>query len=658
MQILRDSYALHAQSNRLPNGSEVAVGKIAIVFYDNQNPILYTKDFNGRILEIGKGVSKLEELEDVDLSNAREGSFLIKQGDKYITSSFLGNLGFLSDVELQSPVETNQYLRYNSLLESFTNYYPSYYLDEITNVNVADSGDVSASLAQNNHVLYYNHDLGGFYTRPRTNLINELADVEINLQNDEFQILALGNDGIWRNSNLRIEFDPSPTLSNDLDVQGNTLINSSYKSNSLDCNDFTVELNYSEGDYWVLYGVPVETINQCIVNINFNTKPNTTSVLMLEIRQDTGSIVLGNLTNVKYEDGELFQLSGAGKTDLITITQVNTQVGLEPAEIVTYITASALNLSTLGQGGVPSYRYDKNRYPFTQQFSLPNRYDDYFDYVESLLTFEPEVSTGKTWIDDKACRVDINNTIIPTTVITTGIQVSSNKFSLGIEDFVIKLDRGIPAHLTTINSVNNDHTYIIAQFGSTVELNSDFTLELFLNYDLNQFKEDSTDIEDYHYLFSNETITTTNELHVRYIPTFSTTGQNTKLELKVGNSQVALENGYTYFYNKSTDFFTHIALQRVGGEVQLYIDGVIQTIPSIINTDTFLIDSYKAALNGNISTIRLTNSIARYSPNLINVPNLRFGLVGGANDILDRQVFDSFLWLDREFEQEIFAYGG
>ena len=127
---------------------------------------------------------------------------------------------------------------------------------------------------------------------------------------------------------------------------------------------------------------------------------------MLEIRQDTGSIVLGNLENVKYEDGKPFRLSGAGKTDLITITQIKTQQSPSSTVITTtYVTVNALNLAAVGQGGVASWRYDKNRYPFVQEFSIANRYDDYYDYVESLLTFEPEVSTSKTWLEDKAIRI-------------------------------------------------------------------------------------------------------------------------------------------------------------------------------------------------------------------------------------------------------------
>jgi hypothetical protein len=63
----------------------------------------------------------------------------------------------------------------------------------------------------------------------------------------------------------------------------------------------------------------------------------------------------------------------------------------------------------------------------------------------------------------------------------------------------------------------------------------------------------------------------------------------------------------------------------------------------------------RVALVGNLGSIRLTKGVERYTGNSEIVPSLRFGLVGGAVDILDREVFNDYTWLDRELEHEIFC---
>lgn len=656
MKTIRDSYLTHAFANRLPSREELVVNKLAISFFSNSNPILYTKTFNGEVLEIGKGVTKLSELEDLDLSNATEGAFLVKVDGRYIASKFIGDISYLSDVELVSPVIANQYLRYNSLLGAYSNYYPSYYLYQLADVEVADPFNYTESIAQGNQVLYYDHATTTYKTRPRTNLINELADVQIAPSENTFQILALDPaDGIWKNSDVKIEYDPAPSLANNLDAKGYRVINSSYKLNSLLCDAPIKDLEYSLGDYWILQGVPSSTVNQCIVNINLNTRANSTTVLVLEVRQNTGTILFGNLVNVKYEDGKMLRLSGAGRTDLITITQTSTlPVGQTAPTITTYITSSALNLSTLGNGGVPAFRYDKNRYPYTQEFRLPSRYDDYFDYVESLLTFEPEVSTSKTWLEDKACRLSVTGVLLDTTVSTTGIQLGTDKYNLGIQESVLKLQEGIPIETVDIYASDNDYQYVRADFDVPVVLDGVFTLEFFINYEAGKYK-DTSSTTNTHYYFYNETATTANHLSIGYVPIYTSTSQATSIEIKAGSTIVTLPNAYTYFVNKTEDYYTHIALQRLSsGVFELYIDGVLQTM-TLSSGNTFTINSFVSALNGNLSSFRLTKGIARYTPNVSVTPNLRFGLVGGANDILDRQVFNTYSWLDRELEHEIFC---
>jgi hypothetical protein len=657
MKILRDSYLSHSFSNRLPTREELIVDKLAISFFSNANPILYTKNVHGDVIEIGKGVTSLAELDDVDLSNGSEGAFLVKSGDKYVASNFIGDISYLSDVEIVAPVIANQYLRYNSLLEAYSNYYPSYYLSEIVDVDVADPFNQSESFAQNNQVLYYDHASATYKTRPRTNLINELSDVEIVLPEIKFQILALDPaDGVWKNSDVKIEYDPNPKLSNNLDANANRIINSSYKLNTLVCDTAIKTLDYSLGDYWILQGVPSTTLNQCVVNINLNTKPNSTTVLLLEVRQNTGTILFGNLVNVKYEDGRILRLSGAGKTDLITITQTSVlPVGETVPTLTTYITSSALNLSTLGSGGVQAFRYDKNRYPYTQEFDLPSRYDDYFDYVESLLTFEPEVSTSKTWLEDKACRLSTVGALLSTTVTTTGVQLDIEKYNLGIEESVLKLQKGPPIETVDIDGNDNNYQHVRVDFDTAVSLPDVFTLEFFINYDLGKYKDTDTAIENKHYYFYNETSTSANKLSLAYVPSYGPTFQSTNLEVRIGTNVVTLPNAYLYFTNKAEDYYTHIALQRLSnGDIELYIDGVIQTM-TLNNTATISIDSFVSALVGNLNSLRLTKGIARYTPNVLVTPNLRFGLVGGANDILDRQVFNTHYWLDKELEHDIFC---
>jgi hypothetical protein len=651
MQVIRDSYLVHSFDNRLPTSSELAVGKLAIVFFNDKPPCLYTKTITGEVIEVGKGAEYLRDLDDIDLSNAREGYLLVKQGDKYIASNFIGSLGSLTDIELTEPIVNNQYLRYNELTESYGNYYPSLYLSDLTNVEVADPSDDVASLAQANKVLYFDYPTNKFKTRNRTNAINELSDVEIAPTQDKYQILGLDpTDGIWKNTDLKVEYDPAPKLGGDLDGKGFSIVNTSYKLNRIACVFPVITLNYALGDYWVLQGAPVSVINQCIVNINIVSKINTTSILMLEIRQDTGSILLGNLINVKYEDGELLRLSGAGKTDLLTITQTNVN-GL----ITTYVTAAALNLSEVGQGGVSAFRYDKNRYPFEQLFAVADRYDTYFDYVEMLLTFEPEVSTGKTWLEDKACRVTALGQDIPSIVTTSGTKKQTDIYNLGIQEEVLSLIKGIPSEVININTLVSNNQYIKVTTLTPILLDGTFTLELYLNYDLLKYKENSSSISDTHYMFSNEANITTDILSLSYTPFFSSISQGTKLELTIGTQSITLPNAYTYFANKTDDFYTHIAIQRNSlGVVSLFIDGILQTT-NISSTAPISLSDMRVALVGNLGSIRLTKGVERYTGNSEIVPSLRFGLVGGAVDILDREVFNDYTWLDRELEHEIFC---
>lgn len=652
-----NTYVLHSFQNQLPSPEQVPVNKLAIVFYDGQSPVLYTKDFDGRLLELGKGVTKFSELSDVDTSNAVEGSFLTLKDGKYSATLSIGSLTNLSDVEL-SQSKANQYLRYNPLLEAYSNYYPSYYLHELLDVEVSDPSDEQSRLTMGNQTLYYDHPSGKFKTRPRINQINQLVDVEITPTNNSYQILGIdGPGGIWKNIDLQIVNDPAPKLGNNLDAQGFQIRNSSYRLNTRECNLPIVNIDYKDGDYWVLKGYPSSVINQCVVNVDINTQVNSTSVLMLEIHQSTGAILLGNMPNVQYEDGKPPRLSGNGKIDLITITQVCTPPIAPSTQPVktTYVTSAALNLAPLGQGTLPSYRYDKSRYPFEQELQTPDRYDTYYDYVESLLTFEPEVSSGKDWLNDKAIRYTAAGAPVTMVVSSSGTNLAIEKYSLGIQDRIVRLGAGLSNETIPVNSQVTSNQYVDVVHSQPIVLNTDFTIEMYLSYTEAEYKQANLSNADAHYLFCNQTSIAANKIAIIYRPSWETSSQQTELLLEIGSSSYVLPNAYTYFYNKSDDFYTHIALQRRGSLVELYIDGVKQgTAIPITTLDTFNIQRYSIVMNGSLSTMRISK-IARYSSTLLNTPAIRFGLVGGAGDILDRQVFQHYNWLDRDLEHEIFC---
>jgi hypothetical protein len=287
-----------------------------------------------------------------------------------------------------------------------------------------------------------------------------------------------------------------------------------------------------------------------------------------------------------------------------------------------------------------------------QQFAALNRYDDYFDYVESLLTFEPEVSTGKTWIQDKAIRVSSTDVVLPTVVTTTGVNIQTQKYLLGIADGIVQLRKG----LSTETLPDNNHQYVTATPSSNIALDADFTIEFYFNYPSGYFKEATTAAADIHYLFSNQTSTASNQLSLSYKPFWNSTGQDTELKLRIGSTVTTLSNAYTYFANKSDDFYTHICIQRRAGQIELYVDGIQQVLSTPVSTSqTFTISAYNVAAAFNLSALRITNKLARYLPNMTVTPSIRFGLVGGANTILDRQVFNSYSWLDRDLEHDIFC---
>jgi hypothetical protein len=132
-------------NDSLPSPHEIAVGELVLALKDEE-AILYTKDFTGKIFEIGKGVQKFTELQDVNITNARNGDFFVKSGNEFTAASQIGNLNRLSDIEINNPTN-GQYLRYDSLKEAYVNASPTYALSQLT--------DVDLTGLTNNQVLYW-----------------------------------------------------------------------------------------------------------------------------------------------------------------------------------------------------------------------------------------------------------------------------------------------------------------------------------------------------------------------------------------------------------------------------------------------------------------------------------------------------------------------
>lgn len=612
----------HSFSNALPDSSEINVGEIALQIY-NTKATLYTKDFNGNIIEIGKGVEYFHELLDIDLTNAVNGSFLVKEGNKFIASNYLGSLTNLVDVEINNPTNA-QYVRWDSLFNAFRNFNPSYGLWELTNVNLPDPTNTNSWLSMNNNVLSYDHNQGKFITRSRINLIANLSDVNLVPDETKNQLFVLDSDLKWKNKDLEIVWDKSPELGGNLDAKNFAILNSSYRTQTVLANTPTINLNYALGDYFIINGVASNINAQCILNPIFNTPLGSTSIMMLELRQSTGVLLIGGLINVRYEDGRPIQLSGDNKIDLITITNVKDNAGVE----TNYITAAALNMARLGEGGNPAYRYDKDRYPSTQLFTNPNLYDDYWKYVVLLLNFEPRLSDNKLWYEDKSL---LNNP-----VTTTALNKSIPIYTFGLQESVAEFD-------------NNSKEIIISPT-SSINLPGDFTVEFYLNYPLDSDYINLSELTHTYFTNSDGTFS------IRYIGAYNST-QNTVFQIRIGNNIYTYKNAYNYFQYRNNRYI-HISLTRKNTQLYFAVDGIIQnTSDSTINnpiTNILIDNPSRINLKGLFNSLRITKGIARYITNY-TIPAMRYGFVGGAENILQAQVFDTYMQLNSPYYYSVFC---
>jgi len=591
----------------LPAPHEIAVGELVLALKDEQ-AILYTKDFTGKILEIGKGVQKFTELQDVDVTNAREGDFLVKQGNNFVAASQIGNLSRLSDVELNSPTN-GQYLRYDSLKEAYVNASPSYALSQLT--------DVDLTGLTNNQTLYWDVTAGKWKPRARLNLVNELSDVELiptegtELDPHRHQILSLDAAGsIWSNQDLQIVRDPNPTLSNNLNANGNYFYNSFTNVGSIVANAATVNLPYATADYWIVTGVSLATQAQCILLPQISPANNQAAVMLIEIRQNTGQILLGGLTNVKYEDGKAIKLSGNGKTDIITVLVQNVN-----GTVTTYVTATALNIAALGQGGIPAWRYGivDNQ---AQLLAAPKLYDDYFKYVKLLLDFEAQTWRSKLWYEDKS------SLSVPVAILGV-TQQDTDITTFGIPNQIAEFD-------------NNIDTITITP-ASTINVSGDFTFEFYLQYQDTSFYESTTSVTHKYFDSTN--------FKISYAGQLTTSTQNLTLTLIIGANTYTFDNANRLFrYQNSRYIF--FSVTRVGTSIKVHCDGQLLTEKTGLMIDSgvtnLAISSATISMIGRLDSVRLTVGKGRYTDAVYQPPAMRFGRLGGLEDVVHSQSFNYF----------------
>lgn len=618
----------HSFENRPPKFHELAVQELGL-WGNLDNPRLYTKTIDGTIVEIGKGVRLFSDLEDVDLTNVQEGSFFIRQGNKYVASNSIGSISKLSDLEINNP-QDGQYIRYDSVYGSFRNFNVTYSLYQIEDVDVPDPSNYEAVSSNHDKVLTYNHNTSTFVLTPRRNNLEELLDIQITPQdsNDSVPRLLMYDteDSKWKNQQLDISKDPSPVLGGNLNANSNYILNSTYKTLVVQANAPIVKINYKDADYFIIEGVESSELESCIVDIEAVPKTGSSSLLLLEIRQKSGQIILGGLQNVHYEDGKPILLSGEGKTDIISVLVQNKAEEGGVTKISSYVTAVALNVAVLGQGGIPAFRYDKNRYPEIQTFNVPSLYDDYFDYVELLLNFEQEQSTGWLWYEDKS--------IYNHTVVTTAAQKAINIYTFGLQESVAYFAEGNET-ITVTPSQN-------------ITLDGNFTLEFFINYDNdNLYKPETSIIHEY---FDG------GDVVIKYQGQVSSGNlETTQIVVQLGTSIYTFSNAFRFFSYQNNRYI-HIALVRKENNVFVYVDGFKATpINNPTNIETLTLNSISLNTHGHLNSVRLTNTIARYDDHFL-VPDMRFGLTGGANDILGTIVDDTYFLLGHmEMEHNIFC---
>jgi hypothetical protein len=248
-----------------------------------------------------------------------------------------------------------------------------------------------------------------------------------------------------------------------------------------------------------------------------------------------------------------------------------------------------------------------------------------------LLNFEDEVATGKTWTEDKSTLSH------PTTVTASQTLLTYSPF--GLAEFAAYF-------ASTANS-------ILIEPQNPLILDADFTLEFFINYSDNTFYKATNVLHKY---FES------NSLKVKYLGTVSPINngfiETIKIEVTIGTQVITFSNAVRLFHNQNNRY-VHFALVRSGVDIRLYVDGYIFN-PDNVYTDNPItqleLGNITISLQGNLNSVRLTKDIARYS-NHFHIPSMRFGLTGGAEDLLEDYIFNTSHYLgEKELEHEIFDF--
>jgi hypothetical protein len=232
------------------------------------------------------------------------------------------------------------------------------------------------------------------------------------------------------------------------------------------------------------------------------------------------------------------------------------------------------------------------------------------------MNYEDEDVSGKLWQDDKSESevYEVTGTVVGDRALRTG----------SLKDYVA-LGR------TEVS------------YSPSLVLSGDFTIELFINFPQDSAFQPPAGNNSYLYLDNGSMF---------LISTSSTKGGNFTLYSNTysGFSVTNASRLFKYQGNR----YIHIAVVRESNAMYLYVDGEevrLNTFSAPTWVGNVTIPSFHTEINGNVNSIRITE-VARYKNGSapFAVPNMDFGLVGGASDIIDSQVFDTFRQLDEELE--------
>ena len=562
-------------TNNPPNANQIKFGSLAIC----KNKI-YTKGVDNNVIEICKNINRLEDLEDVKINNPQNNQVLQYNNGFWENRFFTYSFSNFVDAEFKN-LQNNQTIIYDATTETFRNGQISYRLRDLLDFNKPLNFESNPN-DYDDYILSFNSAINKFELVQKNNRFSLLEDVVIN-PDVPFGVIKSFDGFTWTNSKFQIQDDTNPTLGGNLNANFKCLLNQKYKSTTLIVSLPQHFISYEESEYWRIIGTNQDTILAISLPSNI-----TDSVvhLLLEITPSTGLIQIGNLDNVVYSDGRPIQLSGNGKTDIISITVTSTS---------TIITMVARDLQPANTNSELN-NYDKNRYPDSQNFTLPVVFDNFFNQTRLLLTFE---STNNTlWYENKT-RDNITVTLINVTERVTDI------YNLNKRESVAYFN-------------DADTSTLIATFSEDLSLDGDFTYEMFVQYEIGSSLNNG--INQTLFNFNNTLI-----LEYIGVVNFTNFSNTTKLKLTINTNVYEIPNALLIFKN-ALNYYFHIALVRLNDVIYLMLDGI--KILEIPNNEIFTVNKLTISnLRANINSVRLTTK-ARYDKNLITLPNMKFPLLG------------------------------